>query len=97
MQLFPGLVLDRARVILQPVHVATQVQIFPLQRLHLFTEVLFFLPLLLVGGQAVVPKDHAVTHDQGQRGSDHNGHLALPGEQPGTPLVKGGLLHVAAF
>ncbi len=81
MQFFTSLVLDRARVALEPVHVSVQAIVFALKLLALQQEHTRFVALIGVGRKAVVPEDDSVGHEQCQK-TGHQGRCAsTPGQQ----------------
>ncbi len=79
MQLFPGLMLNGAGIVLQPVDVFAELLIFCLQLLHLVLQRLCLFALMGKCGETVVPEDDTVGHHQGE-GSSGNRCSATPPE-----------------
>ncbi len=78
MEFFASFVLDRVGVVLQVIDVLVQAIIFLLELLHLLLEQLSFFALVGEGGEAVMSKDDAVGHDQGEDGGGEGGGAAPP-------------------
>jgi hypothetical protein len=68
MQFLSGLMFYRVRIALKPLDMALQVAVFLLEGLHLQFQALGLLPLLLVGGQSVLAKDHMESESKRQHG-----------------------------
>jgi hypothetical protein len=64
MQLFASLMFDRIWVVLQPVDMPLQQVILPLQTMQLAIQRLRILPLLLIHGKPILPKDDVIPHRQ---------------------------------
>jgi hypothetical protein len=63
-QLFASLMFNCVGIALQPVNMPLQLVVFFLQTPQLMVETLGILPLLLIGGKPILPKDNVVPHRQ---------------------------------
>ena len=83
MQLFASLMLDRVGIGLEAVDVTLQQIVLTLKAMKLVVEGCGILPLLLVGGEAVLPEDDVVAQCNGEEGSGSCRDPAPTGLGPG--------------
>jgi hypothetical protein len=67
-QFLASLVFNGARIILKALDVPLQTLVLILQTLQLFLKNTRVMPLLLVGGQSILPEDDMKTHADGKQG-----------------------------
>ena len=75
MQLLTSLVFNRARIMLQSLDVPLQRLVLALQAVQLVIQALRILPLLLIRGKTVLPKDDVVSHRQRKQSSSSRRYL----------------------
>lgn len=79
MQLLPSLMLDRVWIVLEPLHMAPQLLIFPLQRPQFPVERLRVHPLLVVTDQPVTSENNVISKPQRQHRRARSRDLAARG------------------
>lgn len=94
-QFFPCLMLDRASIVLQALHVPTQAIVLPAQLFCLHLQRMGFLTLMFVGGDAIVPEHHVVSHEHGQAADGDCRGLSSPAI--GSRLCRGNRRAEAGF